>query len=944
MPPRQLRILPLCFALIWAAVSPVAGRASTPWPHETGDVTPDPAIRWGRLENGLRFAVRKNSEPAGRVYLILQVAAGAVNERDDQRGYAHFVEHMMFRGTRKFPATSLVNFLQHEGLAMGADSSAFTTSTSTFYNLDLPHNSPEKIALGLSILRDFADGAVFAKAEVKPEAKVIESERRTRETSASQIGELLASFLYPGSLIPHRMPIGTPESVLSATAERLQEFYRQWYRPSRLTVIAVGDAEPDLLEKLIREQFASLQPATAAEPVDPDLGLRAPSPDLQARFFTNPEPGGTTCLLYSLTAVEPQPDTVARRRQIVFRNAALGIFNARLGDLARLQPLDIGTAQAGWTSEFGRMQQVFVRVDTRAEKWRAGLRTAEQELRRALLHGFTADEVKLQIQAGESALQEGIRTEATRQSQYLAQAIRSGLETNFTVTAPRTDQEMLASVVHELTPEQCNDAFRAIWAGANRRLVVVGRYPVPLTEKDLLAAYGESTFSQLLAEKDARAILPFDYTSFGPSGTVASRRHDDGLDITSIAFANGVRLNLKPTDFEKGRVYVRLRLGRGLAAEPADQPGLGLLTGLTYLPGGLGRYDNNELGRRFAADALFFNFTVEEDGFYFSGYASPDKLEKLLQVVTAFMTDPAFRPEGLLGAIPQLQLYYRNVGREPVQFLNAICPLVMASGDTRYGLVPSTKISERKPEEIAKWLKPVLAHGAIELGLAGDLDVDNAVGAVARTLGALPSREPEPPLDQARRPKLPARTLHLVWALEGSEPDKAAVRIFWPGVGGSDYHNSRKLEVLADILNDRLRVKIREELGATYGPLQQEWGSEIWPDYGYSSIGMECAPVMAERVTTLARKIAVDLATNGITPDEFERIMAPRRASLAQVLHSNGYWVGNILCHAQDQPDRLNWPRTRDHDYLTMQRQDIEEVARRFLRPDHIYTFIARPK
>ena len=149
-----------------------------PWPHEQGDVPPDPAIRWGRLENGLRYAVRKNSEPAGRVSLIMQVAAGSVQEREDQSGYAHFVEHMMFRGTKKYPATSIVAFLQHEGLEMGADTSAFTTHSVTFYNLDLPHNTPAKISLGLSILRDFSDSAIIAKAEVKREAKVVASERR----------------------------------------------------------------------------------------------------------------------------------------------------------------------------------------------------------------------------------------------------------------------------------------------------------------------------------------------------------------------------------------------------------------------------------------------------------------------------------------------------------------------------------------------------------------------------------------------------------------------------------------------------------------------------------------------------------------------------------------------------------------------------------------------
>ena len=415
--------------LAWKILRRLAGGAgcitlavaalAAPWPHEGSDVAPDPAIRWGRLENGLRYAVRSNPEPAGRVYVILQVAVGSVHERDDQRGYAHFLEHMMFRGTKKYPATSLVGFLQHEGLAMGADTSAFTNFTTTFYNLDLPHNSPEKIALGLSVLRDFADGAVIAKAEVTREAKVIESERRTRDTTAQQVGDQITAYLYPNSLIARRAPIGTPESVATATDAGLREFYRTWYRPSRMTVIAVGDAKPELLEKIIRDAFASLKPATPAEPADPDLGLNPGPADIQTRFITNPTPAGTSSLIYALAPLASPADSLARRREQVVVNTGFAILNARLAEIARQRPNEIGEADSGQSEEFGVISKNYIRIDTRADLWRAGLRLAEQELRRVLLRGFTADEVKLQAQAYDNALQENVRTASARLSPQL---------------------------------------------------------------------------------------------------------------------------------------------------------------------------------------------------------------------------------------------------------------------------------------------------------------------------------------------------------------------------------------------------------------------------------------------------------------------------------------------------------------------------------------------
>ena len=918
---------------------------ATPWPHEQSDVPADPAIRWGHLENGLRYAIRKNSEPAGRVYLVLQVAVGAVHEREDQRGYAHFIEHMMFRGTKNHPATSLVKFLQHEGLEMGADTSAFTNYTTTFYNLDLPQNSAEKIALGLSILRDFSDRAVIAKDEVKREAKVIESERRTRESSATHVGDALNEFLNPDTLVTKRSPIGLPESVNHATAQRLQEFYRTWYRPSRMTIIAVGDAEPELLERLIREQFASLQPATPLEPADPDLGLRTPlAEDFQARFFQVPTPGGISSILYSIAMVEPSPDSVARRREQLVQSAGFAMLTARLIELARKEPNDIGDVEAAWNTEFGLRRQAMIRVDSRMEKWRAGVRLGEQELRRALLHGFTASEVKLVAQSYRNNFEQAISTETNRTSQYIAQSIRAGLEMDFVSSGPRTDWEIAGPTVLNLTPEQCNQAFRAIWAPAHRRLAVIGHFPSPLGDRDLLDAYDESACFSFVTEGNEHVVAAFDYTDFGPPGAITSRKHDERIDVHSLTFANGVCLNLKRTDYEKNIVHLRLRLGRGMAAEPADQPGVGLIASGSYLAGGVGHYDNIELGRKLTGDTLAINFSVEEEGCYFNGYASPEKLERLLQVVAAFITDPAFRPEGSQNAISRLQSHYAGVMREPVEYLRSYCPAVMASGDSRYGLPPIAQIAQREPRQIEEWLRPMLARGSIELGLAGDLNVEQAIAIVARTLGNLPARQVEPPPDPARRPALPAQAIQQVWTLEGCETGKAAVRVYWPGVDTDDYHTSRQLEVLSEILNDRLRIKIREELGATYGPLQQVWGSEVWRNYGYILVEIETAPKMAERVATLTRTIATDLATKGITTDEFERVMEPRRANLRQVLRNNTYWAGHILSRMQEKPGRVDWPITRNSDYLTMRREDIEHVARRFLGDEHVYTFIARPK
>ena len=924
------------------APASTSAQPSAPWPHEQSDVAPDPAIRWGRLENGLRYAIRPNAEPRGRVALVMQVAVGSAHERDDQLGYAHFVEHMMFRGTRRFPANTLIGKLQREGLAMGADSSAFTNHLSTFYNLDLPQNSAEKISLGLSILRDFADGATLAKKDLKLEARVIESERRTRDSSAAQIGEALTQFLQPDALFSRRPPIGTTASIEAATAEKLREFHEQWYRPSRLTIIAVGDADPDLLEKLIREHFSALKAPARPEPPAPDLAFPAPRADFQARFFPTPMEGGTSVMLHSVSSFQAEPDSLARRRQLIVRNAGVTMLHARLGELTRKAPADYGDSQVAWVSHPSAGQFAYVRVDARRDLWRRALRLGEQELRRALQHGFTSDELAVQTQAYRNWYQESIRSAANRESATLAEYIRTNLEGGFVTTSPEQDWALAEPLLATLTADECAASFRALWATDNRRLAVIGKHAPAIADRDIVTAYEESRAVTFFGAQDERKVAQFDYTDFGPPGKILSRDHVAAIDAHAIVFANDVRLNVKTTDYEKNVVHVRLRLGLGMASEPADKLGLGLLTGGAFIAGGLGRYDNTELGRMLAGDSMQLAFTVEEDAFYFTGHCEPAKFEKLLQLITAFFTDAAYRPEGFAAAYSQLQAYYSHAMREPSYFLGAAAPRVIASGDPRYGLPHFDLVAARTLPEMQAWLKPVLASGPIEIGIAGAIEVDPAIAAVSRTLGTLAMRSATLLPDRSRRPTFPARATGENWRLDTPEA-KAAVRAYWPGVGLDDFRVSRQLQVLADILNDRLRLKIREELGATYGPQADEWGSELWPGYGTLSVAIETSPALVEKVAALTRKIAADLAAHGITPEEFTRAIEPHRAGLDQQMRNNTYWTYHVLAKMQQMPERIDWPRTRKEDYLTMTRESVEKLARRHLAPERACIFIAKP-
>ena len=930
----------LLLLLALAALRPAARAepAPAPWPQEMGDVPADSRMTWGRLENGLRYVIRHNAEPQGRASFVLLVRTGSVHEQEDQLGYAHLVEHLLFEGTRHFPGSTLVEQMQREGVKFGADLNAFTSYTSTHYDLDLPDARPARIAWGLDIMRDFADGGIFDATRLKQELKVIESERRDRETAQTLQADRFQAFLLPDSLLPRRSPIGSPRILEQATPERAAQFYHRWYRPDRMTVIAVGDFPPELMEKMIREKFATME-AGGPPPAEPDLHSFAGTGQLTAQYFPSTSDGGVSVMLCNVNPRAADHDTVAGRRSEIVRLVGAGILQARLSDIARAAPLEYGPTQVTQQDYINIASYGQIQMDSTPQYWRRTLRVAEQELRRAVLHGFTPAEIQTQTARLRAYFHEAIETEPTWPSEGIAQQLRGQLEQDRVYTSAEAAWKLAQSAIEPLGPEAVAAQFNQDWGNGSRRIAVMGTRRLKLDPADIVAAYKESAQGLVLTHEQAKPA-EFEYTNFGRAGEIKQRDFTANIAVHSLRFANGVRLNLKQTDYEAGRIYLRLRLGRGLAQEPGYLPGLGQLTGIAYSFGGVMRHTPAELERILAGKALSLQFSVAEDAFYFDGYADRDSLDMLFQLCTAYLTDPAYRLAGFQTAMGLVQSQYQQASRDPVQYVRAYAPVLVSGGDSRYGFAPPAKIFDRNPGQIQQWLQPVLQQGPVEIGLAGDLDVESTIAAAARTFGTLPARQTPAPVDLKRRPAYPSVPVNRTWRIPSPEK-KAMVRVHWPGTDDNDFHVQRRLNILAAILTDRLRVKLRVELGATYAPQAESWGSRVYPGYGYLFADVVTAPGLAGKVAELVRGIAADLAAKGITPDEFERARQPVIATLKQHLRNNSYWLWYILTYLQEDPAVATLPLTRSEDYSAITLAELEDLAKTHLRPDRACTVIS---
>jgi zinc protease len=434
----------------------------------------------------------------------------------------------------------------------------------------------------------------------------------------------------------------------------------------------------------------------------------------------------------------------------------------------------------------------------------------------------------------------------------------------------------------------------------------------------------------------------FGYTDFGPAGVIKEQKHIDDLDLTLVTFANGVHLNLKKTDFEANQIHVGIRIGNGLLTEPKGQPGLGFFSSSTFSAGGLGKHSVDDLERILAGKTVGAEFRVGGDALSFGGATNREDLLLQLQLLAAYIIDPGYRPESIRVAQKGFEQLYLKLDHTPNGPLQRDVPALLASGDPRFGLPPKASLLARSLDEERAWLAPQLGQGAIEIALVGDLDVDATIAAVGRTFGALPPRTPKPALESERKVSFPAS-----FAKELTVPTeipKGMVALYWPTTDARDVKLVRRLRLLTDIFSDRLRVKIREQLGESYSPQAASNPSETYRNYGLIYAMITVAPDKADQIVTATLAIADDLVKNGATTDELERAKKPILTALRESARTNAYWLGAVLASAQEFPQRLDWCRSRYSDNEAITVAELNELAKTYLAPSRAFRIVVVPE
>lgn len=933
----------LLFALL-LHVSTLCGEAiaescfSIKWPHEKSDLKPDPQLHFGRLDNGFRYVIMENKEPRDRVGVYLDIRAGSLNETENQRGIAHFLEHMVFNGSTHFKPGELVDYFQSLGMSFGGDTNAHTGYDETVYNIILPSGSKKEIEKGLLVISDYARGALLLPEEIDRERGVILSEKRTRDSASYRSRVAASAFTLKGTRVPERLPIGVIETLQKADQSVLKDFYDAWYRPENMILVMVGDFDRTMVEPLIKERFAGLS-ANGSQPDCPELG-RLEHAGFAAFYHYEPEMGSTKVVLETLWDERKKDDSYMLQIGNLKKELATAMLVHRLEKLAE-DPKTPFTDSGYTTGEIlGKVGYGAISASTDPERWQKALTVIEKTLRQALQYGFSEEEfqrVKKEFLAG---LDSSLITAETRNSMSLAGEIIDNLNNDRVFQAPAQMKEIFGPVVADLTLAEVQEAFLSVWAHQNRLVEVSGNAKIDSNypEIRIKEIYDQSSNEPVQA-KSASAVVDFPYLTL--EATDVKPLHENplaGIDAERVVFANGVVLNLKNTEFKKNTIEIRADFGNGKLGEPA--PGLGLLAQEVVNGSGSGRMTESDFERVLAGSTVKHHFQVQESCFSWAGSAITKDLELLFQVLQTVLADPGMREDAYRISMDNFKQMYKNLDRD----INGGMPLYvqkfLAGGYAHAGFPSWENFSGLTLTQVREWLLPAIATSPLEISIVGDFDRSQLLTLANRYFGSLADREKNARSDDVRI-RFPVGEQMRIRV--DSSIDKAMVVVAWPTADFWDIGRNRRLNMLASIFSDRLRKKVREELGAAYSPVVFNASSRVFPGYGLIQAQIIVDPNSEDTIRDAVLAIGDDLRKDGCTEDELERAKAPTLTSLKDMVRTNGYWLNTVLSLSGRYPQQLDWPVTILSDFNAITSKDIAALAGEYLIRNHAAIAVIEP-
>jgi zinc protease len=899
----------------------------------------DPNVTMGEFENGVNYYIRVNKKPENRATFWLAVDAGSVLEDDDQQGLAHFAEHMGFNGTKHFAKQELIDYLESIGMRFGPELNAYTSFDETVYFLNVPTDSAYFVETGFQILEDWAHLVSFEEEEIDKERGVVQEEWRLGRGAWMRMLDKQLPIIFKNSRYAERLPIGKKEILESCSYETLHKFYKDWYRPDLMAIVAVGDFDKDWIFNLMKKHFASIPPVE-----NPRQREMYPVPDHDEALFaiaTDEEADRTQVGVYFKSEYQPKK-TVDDYRVFLMEKLYNTMLNNRLNELTKKAdpPFLFGFSGKGG---FVRTKEVYyLAAGVKEDGIELGLDALLTEANRVKKFGFTETEferTKIKILRDmESAYKEQDKTESARHAQMYVYHFLS--ETPI----PSAKQELDLS--NQLLPgiklTEINKLANE-WITDNNRVVLVSA-----PEKDNVIIPTEDKLLSVFAATEQKDIEPFvDAVSEAPlvanppeQAEIIEENTQAELGITELKLANGVHVLLKPTDFKNDEILFDAYSFGGTSLTTDDKYMSAQVATDIIMESGAGGFSIIELEKKLTGKVVNINTYIGDKVEGIKGSASPQDMETLFQLIYLAFTDPRKDNESFESYLTRMKGFIENRSARPETAFNDTIQVTMAQYHPRSRPWTVSLLDEINYEMAYSFYKDRFADaGDFNFFFVGNFDIEKIKPLIQIYLGGLPA------IDRVEswkdRGVSPPKGVIKKEVYKGVEP-KSTVRLAFTGHYEFGYKNFYALSSLVDVMRIKLRETLREDLGGTYGV--SIWRSvKLYPreEYGLN-IMFGCAPERVDEMIQTVFQQIDSIKTVGPGDNYITKVRETQTRTYEVNLKKNGYWLNELWWKHRNDEDLMDIIRYPDY-VRTLSAEVIQQAANEYFNTDNYVQVVLYP-
>lgn len=902
MRPRSLSLFAFCllsFVAAGFAASPPpgpTGARSGRWAHEGAKLAPDERVTFGRLENGLRYALLPHKGVPGRVTLQFIVLTGSLDERPDELGIAHYTEHMAFGGSRNFKAEEMIDLFQRLGVEYGSDVNANTGHEATTYKLDFRENNPALLREGLRLFRDFGDGVSFDQPIIERERRVVLAELRNRHTLSDQKSAASLPVTFRGLQFPHRSPGGSEALIAKFTREQFLRFYQRNYRPDLMVLVGAGDFEAPAMAELVKEIFGSMVRPTEPVPVRDEGKLDARN--LRAGVFRI---SGMASASAEVAVAQPLPAGPDSREARVANQKRMFV-NELFAERLKTQVQTGFGAEAGYGEMLGH-GMASASMSVPASEWSRGILALDQAVRVTSERGFDAGDIEAARKKQLRMMAHLIDQLPTTDPATLCEDLVDSITTHTVYEGFERRFAWSKEWLERFTPQEAQQVFRSVWTPTTMAFQVAGGVDIDLTPDKIITAVQKSRRDGVnyLMPRTHRET-PFTLPKWGTPTDVAERKELPAFNAKLMRFGNNVRFNFISSRQEPGLVRATVRVGSGLLTMPGNKPALKEFGLNTLLASGAVHVRPEQLNGLIEERFLEFGFDVNDrDAFSFHGLMAVEQLEVFLGIVTDILHAPQFNSyvhqDQRMQAAMERMAESGGMGSGMRELTDHLF-----KGDARFTMGQPLDYISMSVVDVRRWMQEPLSKGYVEVTIVGDLPEETAVKTMSRTLGSLALRAatkttPTPPKPVAVTAPAGFTRIEFV-----GEQNLGLVVGTWPVNNASHVRDQAAMEILAKILEIRVRTELREKLGLAYAPSANYNPYDGFPGFALMRAQIDCGPNDTGKVAPVVAQIGATIAKDGVTEGEFIGARGILKGQLRSAFRDNGFLMGALM-RAQERPE-----------------------------------------